>query len=181
MTGEKAGMKTQFVTPEKSAQAVIKIANNMNCTGKIKPERFIKMMKENTASADEFSALPPVGDGLERKNPLVVVLGDSVTAGRFEPTIPMEEIMKMLEEGKFEINGVSEVTDLAASYADKFRYKLAEKYEQTSVSIINSGIAGDTIIGMAKRLDRVKEICGLEISDGTALVRFYLSSRMMKK
>ena len=34
---------------------------------------------------------------------------------------------------------------------------------------------------MAKRLDRVKEICGLEISDGTALVRFYLSFRMMKK
>jgi len=34
---------------------------------------------------------------------------------------------------------------------------------------------------MAKRLDRVKEICGLEITDGTALIRFYLSSRMMKK
>ena len=34
---------------------------------------------------------------------------------------------------------------------------------------------------MAKRLDRIKEICGLEITDGTALIRFYLSSRMMKK
>ena len=147
-------MKTQFVTPEKSAQAIINIANSTNCTGAIKPEHFIKMMKENTASADEFSPLPPVGDGLERKNPLIVALGDSVTAGRFEPTLPMEEIMKLVELGKFEINGLSEVTDLAASYTDKFRYKLTEIYKQTSVSIINSGIAGDTIVGMAKRLDR---------------------------
>ncbi|MDO4193211.1 MAG: helix-turn-helix domain-containing protein [Erysipelotrichaceae bacterium] len=34
---------------------------------------------------------------------------------------------------------------------------------------------------MAKRLDRIKEICGLDPADGTALIRFYLSSRMMKK
>ena len=147
-------MKTQFVTPQKSAQAIINIANSINCTGTIRPEHFIKIMKENTGSADEFSPLPPVGDGLERKNPLIVALGDSVTAGRFEPTIPLEEIMQRIEQGIFDINGLSEVTDLAASYTDKFRYKLTEKYDQTSVSVINSGIAGDTIIGMAKRLDR---------------------------
>ncbi len=34
---------------------------------------------------------------------------------------------------------------------------------------------------MAKRLDRIKEICGLENTDGIALIRFYLSSRLMKK
>ncbi len=34
---------------------------------------------------------------------------------------------------------------------------------------------------MAKRLDRIMEICGISITDGTALIRFYLSSKMMKK
>ncbi len=34
---------------------------------------------------------------------------------------------------------------------------------------------------MAKRLDRIRELCGIDIKDGTALIRFYLSSKMMKK
>ncbi|MBQ9611073.1 MAG: SGNH/GDSL hydrolase family protein, partial [Lachnospiraceae bacterium] len=37
---------------------------------------------------------------------------------------------------------------------DKFRERLIDRFEQTSVSVINAGIAGDNLISMVKRADR---------------------------
>ncbi|WP_239616546.1 SGNH/GDSL hydrolase family protein [Cohnella mopanensis] len=110
------------------------------------------------------SPLNPYGldeDGLERKNPLVVALGDSVTAGHFEFTIPIEELMAGFKNNPFDpSNPVKpdlthiEIVDARESYIEYFRLKLIEKFEKTSLSIINSGIAGDTIFGMRARLKR---------------------------
>ncbi len=47
-----------------------------------------------------------------------------------------------------------EITDARECYLERFRSHLIDKYEQTSVSTINSGIAGDTMYGMQKRLYR---------------------------
>ena len=49
---------------------------------------------------------------------------------------------------------VMEVTDAKESYVEKFRDKLIDKYETTSVSIINAGIAGDFLPSMAARAER---------------------------
>ena len=100
-----------------------------------------------------LNIVPPHGptkDGLERRNPLIVAIGDSVTAGHFEFIIPIEELVKDLKAP----NGPVDVTDSRESYVEKFRYKLIDKFETTSVSIINSGIGGDNIIGINKRIDR---------------------------
>lgn len=49
---------------------------------------------------------------------------------------------------------VIEITDARGCYLEKFRTALIDYYKQTSVSTINSGIAGDTMYGMEKRLER---------------------------
>ena len=36
------------------------------------------------------------------------------------------------------------------SYPERFKQKLVQLYESTSVNVVNAGIAGDTIIGMIK-------------------------------
>ncbi len=47
-----------------------------------------------------------------------------------------------------------EITDARESYVEKFRLALIDKYEQTSVSVLNAGIAGDVLPMMLKRTER---------------------------
>ncbi len=89
------------------------------------------------------------------------MLGDSVTAGHFEWLRDPEEIFSKISEAVLEgkksneiFDGPVEVTDAREVYHERFRMKLIDKYEETSVSVINSGIAGDDILGMEKRLSR---------------------------
>ena len=109
--------------------------------------------------------------GLERKNPLIVALGDSVTAGHFESLMTPERsalftaAMNKLKAGAPPEEAFAELTrtyggapievfDARESYIEKFRELLIDKYEQTSVSVINSGIAGDVLPSMAARAER---------------------------
>lgn len=118
-------MRTQFVTPEEFAKAALEITAN-----------------------------GPSEDGLERKNPVIVALGDSVTAGHFEFNGNPMELFAKVDNGEIGEDDAIEITDARECYLDKFRGLLIDKYEQTSVSTINAGIAGDTMYGMKNRVYR---------------------------
>lgn len=147
-------MRTQYVTPEEYAQAALKIAAETTAVNEIRPERFKKIMRENRGVINMFSPSGPSDDGLERKNPVIVALGDSVTAGHFEFNGNPAELFAKVDRGELGENDVIEITDARECYLEKFRSLLIDRYEQTSVSTINSGIAGDTMYGMQKRLYR---------------------------
>lgn len=180
-------MKTTFRTRQPYADLFLRCAREADCFSPARPERFIKAMKQNRGSIHIFSGFGLDEEGLERKNPVIVALGDSVTAGHFEninladigtrlkgyarlcgmelrdQDIPaaadkkgimalLEEIVRKLPEGTGLPAG--EITDARESYIEKFRLRLIDKFEQTSVSVINAGIAGDNLIMMDKRLER---------------------------
>lgn len=163
-------MKTNYRLNEETAKIFLECADDFVCNSPARPERFMKLMKEHTGVAGAMYGLLDE-NGLEKRNPLIVALGDSVTAGHFEGLFT-PELMKELEElyaplsngGTMEDVGkkiaergglpVMEVTDARESYIEKFREKLIDKYESTSVSVINSGIAGDFLPSMIARADR---------------------------
>ena len=94
-------------------------------------------------------------EGLERRNPVISVLGDSITAGHFEWTISKAEVRRFLDgQLKESETQILEVVDLRQVYHEQFRMLLADYYGNTSVSVINAGVAGDNLIGMEKRLKR---------------------------
>lgn len=163
-------MKTTFRIRQPYADRFAKCAAAFVNSSPAKPTRFMEIMKTNNGMAGAGFGL--VGeDGLERKNPVIVALGDSVTAGHFENLVSPESkkvvgpVFGMMAAGasKKEIRAyiesigglpVSEIFDARESYLEKFRAKLIDRYELTSVSVINSGIAGDTLPSMIARADR---------------------------
>lgn len=156
-------MRTSFRTPPELAEIFIKIAEAMppfNCK---RPERFISLMKSNTGVVGAISGNGLDEDGLEPKNPLIVAIGDSVTAGHFEFTEHFFEMIARLEANppkdlsefpKPDPARPIEITDARESYIEHFRNMLIDQFETTSVSVINAGIAGDSIFGMYARLER---------------------------
>ena len=147
-------MRTKFVTPEEYADAVMDIVNETEAVGSKRPENFIKIMQKNRGSIQFLSPFGPTPDGLEPKNPVIVALGDSVTAGHFEFNGNPKDFFEKAEAGLLDPSEAVEITDARECYLEKFRLCLIERFEQTSVSTINSGIAGDTMYGMQKRLYR---------------------------
>ena len=147
-------MRTLFTTPEKYAQEAHRIARETKATGNERPLHFQKVMRENRGAISKFSPFGETEDGLERKNPVIVALGDSVTAGHFEFNGNPEELFAKVDAGELGENDAVEITDARECYLEKFRAMLIDKYEQTSVSTINAGIAGDTMYGMARRVYR---------------------------
>lgn len=147
-------MKTAFVTPEKYAKEALRLSKEVDATGGKKLKSFAKVMRENRGSLARFNYYGETGDGMERKNPLIVALGDSVTAGHFEFAGNFIENFKKVDEGTLTADDYIEITDARVCYLEQFRGKLIDKFEQTSVSTINSGIAGDVLWGMQKRLYR---------------------------
>ncbi len=147
-------MTTKFKTDEQYIAKLRKIADDLDITGNRRPIKFKQKMLKNRGFVNVFSAFPST-DGLEPKNPLIVALGDSVTAGHFEFNFPdADSFFKKIENEGVKADDVLEMIDARKSYVDVFRSLLIDKYQQTSVSIINSGIAGDTVTGMLKRLQR---------------------------
>ena len=163
-------MKTTYRIREPYASIFLKCTDEFVCNSPVRPERFIKIMKENIGTAGAVYGILDE-NGLERKNPVIVALGDSVTAGHFEIVLDEETINKLKEAysvmekggtladvGKklIEMGGIPpmEIYDARESYIEKFREKLIDKYETTSVSVINAGIAGDYLPSMIARADR---------------------------
>jgi len=157
-------MKTTFRAREPYAGILLQAAADFSCNSPAKPLRFIRKMKENQGFIGMISGKGPDEDGLERKNPLIAALGDSVTAGHFESLIPEDpeqagKYYDFIRNPGNPPKGFSppkavEVVDARESYIEKFRERLIDRYELTSVSVINSGIAGDHLRSMAARLER---------------------------
>lgn len=141
-------MRTKFVTPQNYAREALRLAKETRAVGELRPLHFWEVMRKNRGLVESISPYGPSGDGLERKNPVIVALGDSVTAGHFEFCgDPVEQFAKA-DAGLLSEEDAVDVTDARECYLEKFRQKLIDKYEHTSVSVINAGIAGDTIYGM---------------------------------
>ncbi|WP_099468373.1 SGNH/GDSL hydrolase family protein [Konateibacter massiliensis] len=147
-------MRTQFKTPTEYANFILNLAIHTKPEGKERPLHFKNVMRENRGFINSLSPYGPTKDGLERRNPLIVALGDSVTAGHFEFNGDMNAFFQRLEVKGILEDEIIEITDVKESYLEKFRDMLIETYEQTAVNAINAGIAGDTIYGMQKRLMR---------------------------
>ena len=146
-------MRTTYRIPAPYAEQFLKLADDYVCDSPARPHRFIEKMKNNRGCVSGITGDGLDAEGLERKNPVIVALGDSVTAGHFEWLLPKtaEKLRVFLEGTQV---GPLEITDARESYIEKFRLALIEKYEQTSVSVINAGIAGDVLPMMLKRADR---------------------------
>lgn len=158
-------MKTTFRVKEPYAGVFASCAKEYQIQSPARPERFIRKMKENQGSVGVLTGMGTDEEGLERKNPVIAALGDSVTAGHFESLLPAdpEVIARMLEamrdpaamgEAEKGPRMKVEITDARESYVEKFRLALIDKYETTSVSVINAGIAGDNLLSMAARAYR---------------------------
>jgi lysophospholipase L1-like esterase len=144
----------QVRTDIKNEEAFFNIIDSESFCGSRRPEHFKKIMRENRGAINKFSPFGMTDDGLERKNPLIVALGDSVTAGHFEFAGNPSELFAKVDNGELKEDEAIEITDARECYLEKFRGLLIDKYEQTSVSTVNSGIAGDTMLGMERRLYR---------------------------
>lgn len=171
-------MRTTFRIRQPYADRFLRLADEFICNSPVKPQHFIEVMCRNMGSIGMLTGAGLDPEGLEWRNPVICALGDSVTAGHFEsllPTDPVEngKLFKAIMSGDLgspvaarnrfvtpntDPNGRGifpvEITDARESYIEKFREKLIEKYEFTSVSVINAGIAGDVLTMMAKRLQR---------------------------
>lgn len=163
-------MRTSFRVRQPYLELFLRCADEYVCHSPAKPTRFMRKMRENTGMAGgSFGQLDE--QGLERKNPVIVALGDSVTAGHFESLMTPERIaltaaaFEKLKAGAAPTEAFAELTrqygsapievyDARESYIEKFREMLIDKYELTSVSVVNSGIAGDVLPSMAARCER---------------------------
>ena len=150
-------MRTSYRIPAPYAERFLKLADAYVCDSPARPLRFIEKMKHNRGAV--LAAQKGLDkNGLERKNPIIVALGDSVTAGHFEALLPKDpEDLRRIYEGYMageEPETPTEITDARESYIEKFRLASIDKYEQTSVSVINAGIAGDVLPMMFRRADR---------------------------
>jgi len=140
-------MHSRVPTPAAIAQAALDIAKHTIPYNQVRPVNFIHLMEHNHGTAREVDA-----HGLSRKNPLIVACGDSVTAGWFEGNTLFPEA---LHQAFFkDTPAVEHVTDIGNVYHELFKLMLSERYERTSVSVINSGISGDNVVGILTRLAR---------------------------
>lgn len=156
-------MHTNFRIKEPYASIFLKCAKQMECSSSVRPLRFMKAMKTNQGTLGMMNGTGMDEEGLERKNPVIVALGDSVTAGHFESLLSadsqeaMQHRMALMYAGDMqalrELPPV-EITDARVCYLEQFREMLIDKYELTSVSTINAGIAGDNLIQMSARAYR---------------------------
>lgn len=154
-------MKTTFRVKQPYADIFFRCAKEYKLSSPVRPERFIEKMNKNRGAIGMLTGFGMDEDGLERKNPVIVALGDSVTAGQFESLIPdnPEKFAKMFENSEELLKSGQGLPPLAIAdprecYLEKFRDKLIDLFEQTSVSVINAGIGGDNLIQMSARAER---------------------------
>ena len=116
------------------------------------PERFLNKVKIHLGCVQLLTPfIHPEKEGTLSRNLIVVVIGDSITAGHFEQLKPFN--------GDVEIRSYEDMLkyffiDIDAVYHEQLRRMLWKEYPLTPISIINAGIAGDTIEGIEKRIKR---------------------------
>lgn len=148
-------MKTKKEMPEGLLKNWKDFLAGYSFQSSVYPVHFAEIMKRNTDMAAQNTVYGLDEEGLERRNPVISILGDSISAGHFEWTISRDEVHEFLNgQLKESEMKILEVVDLRQVYHEQFRMMLADYYGNTSVSVINSGIAGDNLIGMEKRLKR---------------------------
>ena len=168
-------MRTTFRIKQPYRDKFLQCAREMPCNSPVKPERFLRKMAMNQGTLGVLSGFGLDSQGLERKNPVIVALGDSVTAGHFERLPAMGDPQRSLEaarqmklveslgpqgveeaflRGELKALTPVEITDARESYVEKFRELLLDQFELTSVSVINAGIAGDHLLSMIARAGR---------------------------
>ncbi len=150
-------MRTRFAMDERYKKILLHCVDEYRYTSAQRPMHFVRVMKENKGCIS-FGGQSEEPDP---RNPLVVAIGDSVTAGHFESFLPddPEELSKAFKKALEDLaRGIpfpaADLTDARVCYLEQFREMLIDKFEETSVSVINSGIAGDSLVGIARRLDR---------------------------
>ncbi len=159
-------MRTTYRIREPFKSIFLQCADDYVCQSPARPLRFIEKMKTRTGMVGRTDE-----NGLELRNPVIVALGDSVTAGHFESLMtpalleklghvfailqsdaaPEEKAKKLEQEGPMP---PLEIFDARESYIEKFREMLIDRFELTSVSVLNAGIAGDTLPSMIRRAGR---------------------------
>lgn len=82
-------MRTTFRIRQPYADIFQKCADEFINISPVKPERFIKKMKKNTGMAGGIFGIVDE-EGLELRSPIIVAIGDSVTAGHFESILNPE-------------------------------------------------------------------------------------------
>lgn len=169
-------MKTTYRIKQPYCDLFLQCARETPCQSPVRPERFLRKMAMNQGILGVLSGFGLDSQGLERKNPVIVALGDSVTAGHFErlpsqgdPAQVMEATTRRMElterlgaqgveeafaKGELPALPPVEIADARESYLEKFRELLLDQFELTSVSTINAGIAGDHLLSMIARADR---------------------------
>ena len=169
-------MKTTYRIKQPYCDLFLQCARETPCQSPARPERFLRKMAMNQGILGVLSGFGLDSQGLERKNPVIVALGDSVTAGHFErlpsqgdPAQVMEATSRRMElterlgaqgveeafaKGELPALPPVEIADARESYLEKFRELLLDQFELTSVSTINAGIAGDHLLSMIARADR---------------------------
>lgn len=157
-------MKTTYRIKQPYCDLFLQCARETPCQSPARPERFLRKMAMNQGILGVLSGFGLDSQGLERKNPVIVALGDSVTAGHFErlpsqgdPAQVMEATTRRMElterlgaqgveeafaKGELPALPPVEIADARESYLEKFRELLLDQFELTSVSTINAGIAG---------------------------------------
>ena len=111
-------MKTLFVTPQTEAEAILRIVKHENCVSGPLPERFIRIMRTHRGTIRLKDIFGDTEDGLEYRNPLIVALGDSVTAGHFEFAGNPAEIFQGYRNGELDELAPTEITDVRECYLD---------------------------------------------------------------
>lgn len=144
-------MKTKKEISKEYGEYLLKCAAEDDDNKLIYPMHFIQNMKTHLGCISLLTPFLSKEDGLERRNSVIVVLGDSITAGHFE------ELQKFTEDTV--ISSYQDALkyffiDSEAVYHEQLRKMLNEEYPLSPVSVLNAGIAGDTIEGMKKRVQR---------------------------
>jgi lysophospholipase L1-like esterase len=139
-------MGSEIRAPYDIEKAALEIARKKPRFNDTVPERFINYLNDYRERRNTRSK-----DGTGKRNPLIVALGDSVTQGCFEGNLNYSQ--QMMDEFYPGGERIPNVIDTVNVYHEKFRCILAEKYN-APVSVINSGIGGDTVIHMLNRLER---------------------------
>ncbi len=139
-------MVSSITIPMEIEKAVLEIARKKPRFNDVAPEKFIQYLERFRRKELKKSK-----DGLCVRNPLIVALGDSVTMGCFEGNLNYsKEMMEEFYPGGERIEGV---LDTLHVYHERFRKVLSEKYK-APISVINSGIGGNNVLHMEKRLNR---------------------------